>query len=270
VLLSRLRKPIDSYLPFIGRLYRSLRELRASRPHQTPFGFRLAGDSRMAQVGYEDVESALFLQCLETHAVVLDIGANIGFYSCLAASRGKHVLAFEPSPRNQKFLYKNLWENHFHEVELFPLGLGDRQGLCALYGFGGISSFIPGWGQTRASRYILAPVTTLDTIVGTRFNGLKLLVKMDVEGFELAALRGASTLLSATPRPGWMVEIMLRNPLIPNGVNSHFKETFELFWKHGYQCRKLDGSGLSVSPEDVLRWQTSGYVDSDTGSFFFF
>jgi SAM-dependent methyltransferase len=88
----------------IGRSYRLLRDAANQRHFiQTKYGFRLAGDSRIAQGDWEDDEIKTFLECIESHDVVLDLGANIGFYSCLAASYGKHVIAVEPSPRNLKY-----------------------------------------------------------------------------------------------------------------------------------------------------------------------
>jgi FkbM family methyltransferase len=98
----------------------------------------------MAKDGWEVNEIEVFLELMESHEAVLDIGANIGFYSCLAASHGKPVCAFEPSPRNLNFLYRNMRENEFSSVEVFPLGLARECGMGRIYGYGGIASFVPG------------------------------------------------------------------------------------------------------------------------------
>jgi FkbM family methyltransferase len=176
----------------------------------------------------------------------------------------------KPSPRNLKFLYSNLWNNNFKNTEVFPIGLGDKCELRPIYGFGGISSFIQGWGQSRKNSYYLVPVTTLDTVLGSRFDGKRLLIKMDVEGFELEVLKGASGILETTPRPTWLVEIMFRNPLIPGGINPNFKETFELFWQHGYQCTTAGSANRDVSRDDVAHWAASGQVESLDGNFLFY
>lgn len=268
--LSRFRKPVDKHLPFIGDSYRYLREITTSRtPRRSKYGFRIAGAPGMADPEFEKNEAATFLEALVNHDIVLDIGANIGFYSCLASSRGKHVLAFEPSRRNFFFLCQNLWDNGFHDAEVIPVGLGSQPGLRRIYGFGGISSFIEDWGQAGISRYAIVPVNTLDNMIGSRFKDARILIKMDVEGYELDVLKGATGLLCANPRPTWMVEIMLNNPLIPGGVNGKFLETFETFWKHGYACKELNASPSPVSQEDVLRWTSSGSVDSGTMDFMF-
>src|SRR2546425_7372287 len=105
----------------------------------------------MASSDFEPNEVKTFLELLGSHDTVLDIGANIGFYSCLAASRRKHVLSFEPSPRNLRFLYRNLMENGLQKTEVFPVGVAKQCGLNRIYGFGGISSFVAGWAQADRS-----------------------------------------------------------------------------------------------------------------------
>ena len=150
--LSAIRKPIDTFAPSVGHLYRRLRDVAvAKRSRHTIYGFTLAGDPRMASSDFEPNEVRTFLESLESHDTVLDIGANVGFYSCLAASRGKHVLSFEPSPRNLRFLYRNLMENGLQNAEVFPVGVAKQCGLSRIYGFGGISSFVAGWAQADTS-----------------------------------------------------------------------------------------------------------------------
>jgi FkbM family methyltransferase len=268
--LSTLRKPLDTFAPPLGRLYRVLRDAtNRNRSIQTTSGFTLAGDPSMAKGRWEVEEMEVFSQLMETHDAVLDIGANVGLYSCLAASRGKHTIAFEPSSRNLKFLYRNLWENRFFDVEVFPLALGGQCGLGQIYGYGGIASFVPGWGQARKAQSSLVPLTTLDIITLGRFENKKLLIKMDVEGFELEVLAGAAGTLELKPKPTWLVEIVLNGGLIPGGVSEKFTETFEAFWKHGYQCRKLDQARTPVAPADVSRWVANRFVDSETQDFLF-
>ncbi len=260
--LSALRQPVDTFAPSVGRLYRRMRDFVVARQsRQTIYGFKLAGDPRMASSDFEPDEVKAFLELIESHDMVLDIGANIGFYSCLAASRRKHVVSFEPSLRNLNFLYRNLWENKLSSVEIFPVGLAKQSGLSRIYGFGGISSFVVGWGQAETSKYSLVPVTTLDAVVAKRFQGKRLLIKVDVEGFELHVLAGAMETLNLEPKPTWTMEILLRDGVIPGGVNTRFHETFEMFWKHGYQCRKLDNTRSRVQNADVENWVRCAAAD---------
>jgi hypothetical protein len=128
---------------------------------------------------------------------------------------------------------------------------------------------VPGWAQAREAQSTLVPLTTLDTIAAGRFQNHKLLIKMDVEGFELDVLAGAAITLNLNPKPTWLVEILLRGEALPGGINRKFAETFEVFWRHGYRCRKLDSARTPVGKADVSRWVANGFVDSETHDFLF-
>lgn len=270
MLLSGCRKAVDTFVPPLGRSYRLLRDAtNRQRSIETAYGFHLAGDPAMAGRGWEGEEVRVLLELMNVHDAMLDIGANVGFYSCLGASRGFETLAFEPSPRNLKFLYRNLWENRFWGVEVFPLGLGAQRGLARIYGFGGVASFVRGWAQAREAQSSLVPMTTLDTIAAGRFSKKRLLIKLDVEGFELDVLAGAAETLRLHHRPAWMVEVLLRSEVIPNTVNQRFAQVFELFWSHGYRCTTLDAERTAVNPEDVNRWVRNGSVERDVHDFLF-
>jgi FkbM family methyltransferase len=270
MLLSKCRKFVDSYAPRLGRSYRLLRDTTNRRlAIRTPYGFSLAGDPTMAGEDWETHETAAFLELIETHDIVLDIGANVGFYSCLAASRGKRTVAFEPSARNLNYLYRNLWDNHLLDVEVFPLGLGKQPGISRMYGYGGIASFVPGWAQARVSQSSIVPLSTLDTVMAGRLQCQRALIKMDVEGFELEVLAGAAKILSLEPKPTWLVEIALNGDLVPGGINRRFTEAFALFWKHGYLCYRIDAPRTPVEPADIERWVATGLVDSGAHDFLF-
>jgi FkbM family methyltransferase len=270
VFLSSCRKAVDTFAPPLGRSYRLFRDTtNRQRSIQTAYGFSLAGDPAMAADGWEAEEVKTFVELMKAHDAVLDIGANVGFYSCLAASRGMHTIAIEPSARNLTFLYRNLWENRLSKVEIFPVGLAGHCGLGRIYGFGGISSFVRGWAQAGGRQSSLVPLTTLDTIAAGRFQNQKLLIKMDVEGFELDVLAGALKTLNQNPKPTWLVEILLNGEVIPGGVSSTFYEAFEVFWTAGYHSRKLDAARTPVTQADVRRWVANRFVDSETHDFLF-
>jgi FkbM family methyltransferase len=270
LILSRFRKTVDRFAPSLGRAYRSLRDATIWRkPIPTKYGFTLAGDPIWANNDWEVGEIKTFIEILETHDAVIDIGANVGFYTCLAASRGKQAIAFEPAARNLKFLYKNLSENQLTNVEVFPLGLAGQSGLGRIYGADSVASFVPRWAQAREAHYSVVPLSTLDNIASCRFKGKSLFIKMDVEGFELDVLAGATETLDLKPKPTWLVEVILSGYTVPGGINRRFSEVFEVFWKHGYHCRMPDSGRTSVGQDDVSRWVRNGFVDSGMRDFLF-
>lgn len=237
-------------------------------PLLTPFGFKFAGNQSMITGSFERDEIAAFLKYIPRASACIDIGANIGFYTCLAASQGKHAVAIEPLRNNLKMLYANLACNEFTEVEVFPLGLSGRGGIKRLFGYGTGASFVSGWAGVSDRHYEIVPVTTLDIIVNGRFDGQPLFIKMDVEGFENEVLKGAGHTLSASPKPIWLVEICL-DEHFPGGLNHEFRQTFEVFRDHGYEARTADDSGQLVTPEDVSRWADKGHVDFGRHNYLF-
>src|SRR5271165_259246 len=117
--VARYRKTVDNHAPWAGRWFRQLRDRAVNKKvRQTRDGFTLAGDELAAGDDWEQAERATFDSLLGTHDRVVDVGANVGFYSCLAASKGKPVIAIEPSPRNVDYLKANLWRNRYQNVEV--------------------------------------------------------------------------------------------------------------------------------------------------------
>ena len=268
---TKLGKVIDKFAPSMGRTYRNMRDRGSfGNPRLTAYGFTLAGSPPLAEITFEADETALFLELLETHDAVFDIGANVGFYSCLAASRSKQTVAFEPFQRNLNFLYRNLTDNKFTWVEVFPLGLGGSPGLKQIYGFADVASFVPGWNRANNKLFSTVPITTLDTIAVHRFKCKRLLIKMDVEGFELEVLAGAVDTLNLNPKPTWLIEILLNNKAIPDGINQRFREVFELFWKIGYSCQSVEDGRKFVTKVDVDKWVADGKVEGGKSNFMFF
>jgi len=270
VIRSTVRSAVLRCAPGLAHAYRLMRDRRVAvaPPVQTSFGFTLAGNKRLANGHHEEAEIGVFLGLIERASVCVDIGANIGLYTCVAASRGKHVLAVEPLARNLELLYRNIEANNFTEVEVFPLGLTSRTGVERIYGFGMGASLIQGWAGSLRNSYKLVAVSTLDLILNSRFVGLPLLIKMDVEGLELEVLKGAAQTLGMNPRPKWIVEICL-NEHFPGGQNDKFCETFETFWRCGYKTSIADGEQRVVGQGDVLRWARLGRVDFGSHNYLF-
>jgi hypothetical protein len=119
--------------------YRELREVVRfyhSRPQKTPFGFLLCGNRLMEIGAFEPFETEVIQALLPYVDVVINVGANIGYYVCLARSHQRGVVAFEPMPANVRLLLRNLRANGWCDVEVFPLALADRPGVATMYGGG--------------------------------------------------------------------------------------------------------------------------------------
>lgn len=174
------------------------------------------GDSNVSRVirSVERETEDMFIECLRPGDVVYDLGANIGWYSLLAARHvgpeGK-VVAFEPSVTNAAYIAWNALRNRFTNVEVVPAAVSDQDGWAVFLNKGPLQSRLDkdddeAQMQRRAKRghrvlgRTAVPVLTLDSWIAQAGQAPPALIKMDIEGAEIGALRGmAETLRSAKP-----------------------------------------------------------------------
>ena len=210
---------------------------------------------------FEAQKTSLLRRPLQQGDVFVDVGANIGYFTCLARHSGTKTIAIEPSAGN---LYANLMINGWTDVEVLPLGLSDKLGVAPLYGGGMEASLLEGWaGASEVWKWTIA-LATLDNVLGTRFRGKKLLVKIDVEGTEYGLLRGALATIGMQRKPNWLIEICLTEN--QSGVNPDFRTIFDLFWDNGYEATNPGAPGRTITRKDVDRWVKNqrwdyGYVN---------
>lgn len=261
--MTSVKRFLSTLFPQLSGAFRSYRQ-RAAMDQitiaTTPFGFDFGGHSEMQAGTFEPFEVELIQRELKSAWGFLDIGANVGYYACIARQMGKHVLAFEPVSDNLAHLYANIAANGWTDIEVFPLGLSDAPGMATIYNGATAASLLPGWaGSSNNVRQTIA-LSTLDIILGERFADKRFAVKIDVEGAELGVLQGASKTLARDLAPVWLVEICLTEHH-PGGRNPNFLETFGLFWQHGYTAHTVGPEARTINKADVTRWYEQGFVD---------
>lgn len=257
----------SSFLVFTYTTLRHLWKFNIQRPRETPLGFKLMGPTAMVSGNFELEETALIQECLKGADIFVDVGANVGLYTCLARKQGIRTVAFEPLRQNLDYLYTNLEANGWRDVEVYPIGLSEVPGLTVLYGTGTGASLISGWASSSPLLRRTIPVSTLDVMLADRFPEQRLFIKVDVEGAEYGVVRGAQKLLDRQPAAIWLVEIILAD--WHPGVNPHFLETFEIFWSHGYESRTADAQRAIITPEIIKSWIAKGRGDIGNGYYLF-
>jgi FkbM family methyltransferase len=253
-----LIKVAESLLP--ARLTAALRHSRHARARaalplvRTAWGFEFAGAVPDTTEADEAAHVRALSRLIDAADVFVDVGANVGFFTCLARARGKAVIAVEPFPLNITSISRNLAANGWTDVEVHRVALADRAGEGTLYGRDTLASRVKGWAVADDSWRQPIALTTLDALLDARFAGSRLAIKIDVEGGEHDVLRGASQTLTRTPAPIWAVEIAF-DENHPGGSNPHFLATFELFFSHDYAATTVAGEGeRQVTPADVRAW----------------
>ncbi len=143
--------------------------------------------------------------------VFFDIGANIGFFSLIAARQvgGEgRVYSFEPVPSNAKLIRRNADLNGLRTLHVFPEAIGarsERAELIVARHIGGSVLASAGDAPDERSRRIV-DVLTLDDAVDKHGLRPPTLMKIDVEGAEIDVLRGATGILRSH-RPTLIYEI---------------------------------------------------------------
>ncbi len=136
--------------------------------------------------------------------IVLDVGANIGLFSCLMATlvgpSGK-VFAFEPDPGNLTLLKKNIEENGLQNiVRIVPAAASDAPGKLK-FAQSGVHGAIVNDSAGSASREgeIEVKAVRIDDILSTAQISFVNLVKMDIIGSESKALKGMRRTIEKNP-----------------------------------------------------------------------
>jgi FkbM family methyltransferase len=265
---------VRSRLARFYRVYRQTKHALARAEREPVFveklGFRFAAENEQMRSGtFEPDETALVLALLDDVDVFLNIGANVGYYCCMALQRGKQCIAVEPMQDNLHLLQKNIVANDWgHNVKLFPAAASDHDGIARIFGSGTGASLVEGWSGSFDARYV--PTLKLDSMLPMEIEG-RLLVLMDVEGHELAALLGANRLLARQPhKPLWIVEISIDEHW-PQGqaVNPVLLETFDIFWSNGYRAFTADAALAEVTRAQLTAIRDGGDNPLGTHNFVF-
>lgn len=146
---------------------------------------------------YEPLETELIKKIIKTGDTVIDIGANIGYYTLILArlvgKEGK-VFAFEPEQSNFCLLNKNIKINNYNNIKAIKKAVSNKTGQTDLY----ISEENKGdhkiyySGDNRQS--VKIDVTRLDDYF-LDFKGEINLVKIDIQGAEGGAIEGMNKIL---------------------------------------------------------------------------
>lgn len=166
--------------------------------------------------------------------VVLDAGANIGLFTMIAALKARKVIAVEPLPSNFEILSVNIGLNGLSNVILVNKALGDYNGVGYLSGQGAMATL----DQKGTEVSVIRIDDMLREIGVDRVD----VVKMDIEGSEVKALRGQKFL-----------EKVKRIMLETHG-ETNTQEVCYILEKEGFQIQPYKFSYLKIAKNIVLNF----------------
>ena len=166
----------------------------------------------------------IFKSLIDSGSLVVDVGANIGWYTLLAAKRARQVYSFEPYPVSFDLLQRSVSKNGFKNITAYPYCVSEHEGSVTLYladsGNKGLHSIVRNVG----SRTIDVRSVTIDSMFPRETIDL---MKIDVEGAEVLVLLGASKMIEE----GRLRRVVMEwNPWNPETLqHDHIFEKFNAF-----------------------------------------
>jgi FkbM family methyltransferase len=191
---------------------------------------------------HEPQVTRLLITLLAESRLFVDVGANIGYFSCIAAKFLPEGLvhAFE---MNESFLprvRRNLEVNDCHNILLHPLAVSDAAGEVWYEPGTTIEGIYPdaaGRAVAAPSRLSRVAAVSLDEFFVEGFT-TPAVVKIDVEGAEIKVLKGMRRLLATAEDVKLLVEI---HPRHLRRFGSSVKEVLQILFGHGFAVAEIPG-----------------------------
>jgi len=221
---------------------------------------------------HEETTTNLFRKVVKEGNVVVDLGANIGYFTLLAArligEKGK-VFAFEPEPKNFGYLIKNIKLNDYNNIVAVQKAVSDHSGKTKLFicpydsGHHTINqpSGIKAYSRQKLSEiaFIEVETVTLDEYLKDKVDRVDV-VKIDVEGAEALVIFG----MRETLRKNKNIKIFLEFfPLLIKKMGSFPQEFIESLLKnfnfnifvigHDYSMERSKETTLRIENYENLR-----------------
>ena len=190
---------------------------------------------------YEENETNFIKDSINEGDIVIDIGANIGYYTLLFArlvgNTGK-VYSFEPDPRNCLLLEKNIQINDYNNIVLEKKAISDKTEKSILY----VTDYNAGStmhkGNSTTKNEIDIDAITLDDYF--KANSIAPdFIKIDIEGYELNALKGMKMVLQSSNKIKIMIEY---NPLTKIFFNSDPMDSLNFLGELDFKFKDLNSN----------------------------
>jgi FkbM family methyltransferase len=218
-------------------------------------GCRAYVDTRSKDIGLHILQSGTwethyteaFKRLLRPGARVVDVGANLGWYSLVAGpiiGPSGRIYAVEPNPELARLIYWSLRTNGFIGFsKVFQVAVGDQPGVVDLV----LRPDMPGSGFIRPTVHavtdppasvVRVPSVRLDDLLAEEEGPIDV-VKMDIEGWEGMAIRGMDAIFARSPQLRMLIEWSTQQDYTP----APRKEVARMMEGHGYIPYRIDQEG---------------------------
>lgn len=206
---------------------------------------------------YEPATSRVFALAVAGANSVIDVGANIGYYTLMAARllerTGGHVFAFEPVATLAREIEASVQLNNFQNVRIFNKAAGVN-GSVQLFlpqddWTSAATSFAPQAAYAGHTRKVTVESLALDDLIEAGTIRFPDVIKIDAEGAEPQVLKGLHKTLSRDDAPDVICEVL---PELP--------EINDIFQSHGYAPYRITQGGALLK---VTKIEYAGGTDEE-------
>jgi len=200
------------------------------------------GSRILAEGAYEATLTAVFRHVLRPGDTVFDVGANEGWFSmvaCQCVGPTGRVLAVEPQERLWPVILENASLNHLANLSLLPFGVSREEGVVSMNLYPTLNSGSSNFSakKRRFDKVQRVTVMPLENLIDQSGVDRIDLMKIDIEGFELEALRSAGRHLGSTIR---RLVVEIHPPLLQARGESE-QEVRALLAERSYRSRLVEG-----------------------------
>lgn len=192
---------------------------------------------------YEKDEINFILKLIKENDKILDIGANIGYYSLKISKNIENVeiLAFEPIPKTFSYLKRNINLNKISNIKFFNYGFSDEEKNLNLYYYpeGSCNASAANLSERKDIIKIPCKFTAIDKFVESN-NIFIDFIKCDVEGAELFILKGGFNTIKRD-KPIIFVELLRKWAA---KFDYHPNEVIKMLKKIDYSCFTIENNHL--------------------------
>jgi len=187
---------------------------------------------RVTRLGDEAEFLGLLLRAIRVGDVLFDIGSCVGVYAVHAGLCGAQVCAFEPDPSYRQRLVKNLALNKLSQsVRVLDWAVSHQSGEATLFS-DGVDGASPSLAEVGSRGGVVVPTNSIDNALAMGSLPVPTVLKMDIEGAEILALRGMRQLLASDQKPR-CIFIELHPDFLP-AFDSSVDQGLSLIESHGY------------------------------------
>ena len=210
---------------------------------------------------FEPVETEIVKKEIKENDIILDIGANIGYYSLIFAQltgKSGKVYSFEPDPTNFEILKKNILVNKHENVILENKAVSNKEGNLKLY----LSTENNGMHRIYPSKWCKESIDINSIKIDNYFNKNQKIdfIKLDIEGAEYDALLGMESIIQNNEN------IVIFIEFVPTSLEEHGtnpEKVIDFFINHKFKIFKINNIAEKkeeISKEELLNFKNKDKV----------